>query len=168
MTEFYKHVVLNRPPGEIDLQFEVIEFPAMTVTPVRLRLSRARGFDLQAASRAINGLPAMSVARPTKWGNPHDWREWLEAWRYSTGQPNFLGGSWCRDRAAQAFQEDLAEGGDAIEKFKTAVRTELLGHNLACWCGLCAAHAATGRPAGADCAVCAPCHADTLLELANR
>jgi hypothetical protein len=38
--------------------------------PVRLRLSRARGFDLQAASRALNGLPALNVARPGPLGNP--------------------------------------------------------------------------------------------------
>ena len=37
--------------------------------PVRLRLSRASGFDLQAASHAVNRLPAVNVARPTKWGN---------------------------------------------------------------------------------------------------
>ena len=38
--------------------------------PVRLQLSRRKGFDLQAWSREVNGLPAVSVARPTKWGNP--------------------------------------------------------------------------------------------------
>ncbi|WP_375453762.1 hypothetical protein [uncultured Methylobacterium sp.] len=40
------------------------------VQAVRLRLSRAKGFDLQAHSLAVNGLPAVVVARPTKWGNP--------------------------------------------------------------------------------------------------
>lgn len=38
--------------------------------PVRLQLSRRKGFDLQALSMATNGLPAVNVARPTKWGNP--------------------------------------------------------------------------------------------------
>jgi hypothetical protein len=38
--------------------------------PVRMRLSRAKGFNLQAASLALNGLPAVNVARPSKWGNP--------------------------------------------------------------------------------------------------
>jgi hypothetical protein len=38
--------------------------------PVRLTLSRNRGFDLQALSLATNGLLAVVVARPTKWGNP--------------------------------------------------------------------------------------------------
>jgi hypothetical protein len=40
------------------------------MTPVRLQLSRRKGFDLQAASCATNGLDAVVVARPTKWGNP--------------------------------------------------------------------------------------------------
>ena len=39
------------------------------IAPVRMRLSRAKGFNLQAASRAINGLPAVNCARPGKWGN---------------------------------------------------------------------------------------------------
>lgn len=38
--------------------------------PVRLTLSRRKGFRLQAASRAINGLAAVTVARPGRWGNP--------------------------------------------------------------------------------------------------
>lgn len=36
--------------------------------PVRLQLSRRKGFDLQALSIATNGLPAVSVARPGKRG----------------------------------------------------------------------------------------------------
>lgn len=35
--------------------------------PVRLQLSRKKGFDLQAHSSAVNGLPAVNVARPTMW-----------------------------------------------------------------------------------------------------
>jgi len=37
--------------------------------PVRLQLSRLRGFNLQDLSQATNGLPAVNVARPSKWGN---------------------------------------------------------------------------------------------------
>ena len=39
--------------------------------PVRLQLSRRKGFDLQALSLTTNGLPAVVVARPGKWGNPY-------------------------------------------------------------------------------------------------
>jgi len=42
----------------------------MMIQPVRLRLSRARGFDLQAASRAANTLSAVNCARPSPYGNP--------------------------------------------------------------------------------------------------
>ena len=42
----------------------------------------------------------------------------------------------------------------------------LRGHDLACWCPLCPAHA-DGLPLGVVCADCSPCHADLLLSLAN-
>lgn len=42
----------------------------------------------------------------------------------------------------------------------------LRGRDLACWCGLCAAHA-DGLPLGPICADCSPCHVDVLLQLAN-
>lgn len=35
----------------------------MAERPVRLRLSRAKGFDLQSLSQATNGLPAVNAAR---------------------------------------------------------------------------------------------------------
>jgi hypothetical protein len=38
--------------------------------PVRLQLSRRKGFNLQALSRSVNGLEAVNVARPSQWGNP--------------------------------------------------------------------------------------------------
>jgi hypothetical protein len=43
----------------------------LAAAPVRLRLSRAKGFSLQAFSLATNGLTAINVARPTRWGNPY-------------------------------------------------------------------------------------------------
>lgn len=42
----------------------------MSTQPVRLQLSRRKGFDLQKHSRAVNGLTAVNCARPGKWGNP--------------------------------------------------------------------------------------------------
>lgn len=38
--------------------------------PLRLQLSRRKGFDLHAHSIATNGLPAVHVGRPGPWGNP--------------------------------------------------------------------------------------------------
>ena len=37
--------------------------------PVRLQLSRRKGFDLLIWSREVNGLPAINCARPSRWGN---------------------------------------------------------------------------------------------------
>ena len=38
--------------------------------PQRMQLSRHRGFNLQAESERLNGLPAKRVTRPGPWGNP--------------------------------------------------------------------------------------------------
>lgn len=116
------------------------------VEPVRLQLSRKKGFNLQAWSREVNGLPAVNVARPTKWGNPYDWREWLDGRPRDVFHAAWEAKTWCCERAAQAFEEDIREG------MLTLPVHELRGKNLACWCG--------GRRWS--------CHADVLLELANR
>jgi hypothetical protein len=54
----------------------------MTMTfasPVRIRRSRAKDFNLQAHSHAINGLPAVNCARPSRFGNPFTVTECREA-----------------------------------------------------------------------------------------
>lgn len=92
----------------------------MTDLPVRLRLSRKRGFDLQAASRAINGLPAVNVSRPGPWGNPfritkeHGAAEAVDDFR-----------AYVRSRLTSGVGYPLAA---------------LRGKNLACWCPLIDAH----------------------------
>lgn len=106
--------------------------------PERIQLSRAKGWRMPANT--------VVVSRPSRWGNPHDWRDWLPAWRDCRVGPDAEGTSWCRDRATEAFREDLDEG---LRPALMAAIAELRGKNLACWC-----------PPG-------PCHADVLLELAN-
>ncbi|WP_237480769.1 DUF4326 domain-containing protein [Lichenibacterium dinghuense] len=107
--------------------------------PVRIRLSRARGFGLQALSRATNGLPAIVVARPSRWGNPHRWQSC----------PADIGpANWARGAAVDAFQEDLRAG--RLRFTCEEVRAELAGHNIACWCPLDG-----------------PCHGDVLLDIAR-
>lgn len=44
------------------------------MTPVRIQRRRTAGYDMQAVSRAINGLPCISVTRRGRWGNPYDVR----------------------------------------------------------------------------------------------
>ena len=83
--------------------------------PVRLTLSRAKGFDLQKASAKANGREAVVVARPSRWGNPFPVSQWRAA-------PD----------AVAMFRRALREG--ELPYSVTKVRTELRGKNLACWC----------------------------------
>ncbi|BDA85010.1 hypothetical protein Sa4125_25520 [Aureimonas sp. SA4125] len=110
--------------------------------PVRIRLSRARGFDLQAHSRESNGLSAISVARPGPFGNP-----------FVIGRDGDREHCVSLHRAAMDGLLTITTSVPAAEV--RAVRSvfigrwrDLAGHNLACWCRL------DGKP----------CHADTLLE----
>lgn len=113
-------------------------------TPVRLQLSRKKGFDLRAWSREVNGLEAVKVDRASRFGNP-----------YRAARHPLYG--WC----AQGLGE-FALACDQVDATRKAIRlfrqraierldlSGLRGCNLACWCALDA-----------------PCHADVLLELAN-
>ena len=40
------------------------------IRPVRIQLSRRKGFKMQTLSRKFNGLDAVKVSRPGRWGNP--------------------------------------------------------------------------------------------------
>lgn len=75
--------------------------------PQRLQLFRSKGFRLQEASLLRNGLPAVNVARPSRWGNPFT----VE----NTG----------RVPAVLRF---------ACEVPPLLDLTPLRGKNLACWC----------------------------------
>lgn len=142
----------------------------MNQKPVRLQLSRAKGFSLQALSRATNGLPAVNVARPSKWGNICSCR-WPHACVHS---PEFDNGPhWhgdppaccvdlfrhCMERVAAGEPTTTGSMIVALEAMNGYPRInrmlqclpEIRGKNLACWC-----------------AFNKPCHADVLLELANR
>ena len=82
--------------------------------PVRLQLSRKKGFDLQALSRATNGLPAVNVARPSKWGNP-----------FKVGMDGDAA-ECVRLYREICIGEVNARGPRGLDKLR--------GHNLACWC----------------------------------
>ena len=90
--------------------------------PKRVQMHRRKG-----GWRAENP-EAVIVARPSRWGNP------IEVG--SPGVPD-------RAAAVKAFSETIPHWVDAI-------RSELRGKDLACWCPLDQ-----------------PCHADVLLEIAN-
>lgn len=116
------------------------------ITPLRMQLSRAKGFNLQAASIALNGLPAVNCSRPGPWGNPF-----------------IVGQAGTRAHCIYLF-ELLLDGFYAIspERAPLAAQRALVVHaadhwktlkhrNLACWCPVSAA-----------------CHCDVLLARFNR
>ena len=121
--------------------------------PIRLQLSRRKGFDLQAVSIAANGLPAVNVARPSKWGNPWTVEGAVEAGYGST--PTCA--RWCVSlyrqwlRGSPSSITTMLEGGEVRRAVILRDMAHIRGKNLACWCR-----------AGS------PCHADILLEMANR
>jgi hypothetical protein len=115
--------------------------------PQRMQVSRRAGFDLQAASRALNGLPAKLVTRPGKWGNPFTIDDVAARYRLDRAAAQAkavaMAGEWLRGTLDQQLSPGPPPSRDDIRK-------ELKGHNLACWC----------KPG-------TPCHADVLVELAN-
>lgn len=90
------------------------------------------------------------VGRPTKWGNPFDWRRCQELYGV---------GAWeAKRRVKDIFRQALRGRGNRMTEDYSAhfdrIRrdiSELRGFDLACWCPLDE-----------------PCHADALLELANK
>lgn len=113
----------------------------MADAPKRIQLSRRKGYCKPAT--------AVVVARPSRWGNPYVIRDREE----SEGQRE----------AVQLFRCMVERYGETMRK---AWLAPLRGRDLACWCKLCAEHA-DGKPLGVECAECAPCHADVLLEVAH-
>jgi len=87
-----------------------------------LQLSRKKGFRLPAG--------AIVVSRPTKWGNPYKM------------------GKLTRTQAVAAYRRDFLAG--KLRVSAADARSELRGHDLACWCS-----------------IGGPCHADFLLKVAN-
>jgi hypothetical protein len=85
----------------------------------------------------------VSVARPTRWGNP---------WTVANARLAGFGGSdgHLRAMAVSLFRNGCARCLPAVAGIMERV-DELRGKNLACWCPLDQ-----------------PCHADVLLEIANQ
>lgn len=140
--------------------------------PVRIQLSRRRYWRKPANT--------VSVARPTKWGNPErvvrDQMQWDGETYDDAGEPVETGPWLCLRRGSTYPPQELKSYGGwwfstereaaekAVEMYRFRLTTdiascrlpiadqlaELRGKNLACWCALDQ-----------------PCHADVLLELAN-
>jgi hypothetical protein len=113
--------------------------------PIRVQLSRRKGWRMPENT--------VSVARPTRWGNP-----------YAVGQPfrkagastfyvtdNAMAATLFRRAATGKLSADVMYNDpQAWGLYVDRAKRELRGKNLACWCALDE-----------------PCHADVLLEIAN-
>lgn len=112
--------------------------------PQRIVLSRRAGFDLQATSLAVNGLPAQSVARPGPWGNPFS----IDAVMAETGLDRDAAQAEAVSRHRLWLLDELEA--DRAPPSRSDIKAKLGGKNLACWC-----RAGT------------PCHSENLLAFAN-
>jgi len=112
--------------------------------PVRVQLRRTKGWRMPPNT--------VSVARPTKFGNP-----WNVADAIDIGFPAASAAAYCVKLFRQWTQSNpdpltlMFNGSDARRRTLMSGLPELCGKNLACWCRLDQ-----------------PCHADVLLELANQ
>ncbi|MEO6014010.1 MAG: DUF4326 domain-containing protein [Devosia sp.] len=113
-----------------------------------MQLSRRGGFSLQAASQALNGLPAKRVTRPGPWGNPFSIAETAEKYGLGPGEAQAKAVSLCAEWLRGTLDPALSPG--APPSYED-IRAELGGFNLACWC----------KPG-------MPCHAEFLIDIANK
>ena len=116
----------------------------MNDKPVRIQRKRTRGWKMPENT--------VYVGRPTPYGNPYvvveDAYGYVVFWKSEgeyyqvTPDTNHYSSKWGAARAAVELYRTL---------YSAANVDELRGKNLACWC----------KPGE-------PCHADVLLELANK
>lgn len=123
---------------------------------------------------------AVYVGRGSPWGNPYRLDDLYAYWNHIIDP--CARAQACVDHYRRMVMEGFvtvpytiltpAERGDhyhsvgAHHVYEVAAKY-LRGKDLVCWCRCCAEHA-NGKPLGVACDDCAPCHADVLLELANR
>ena len=125
MTEKHGH-------GNPRLEQSLEQKPSTSVMPRRIQRKRSAGWRMPEG--------AVYVGRPTKWGNP------FMPQRDSDYCPKAQ--SMLLEWAADVYRDWLQQPEQV--HLVTAIRTELRGKDLACWC-----------PEGQS------CHADVLLEIAN-
>lgn len=118
--------------------------------PRRIQRQRTKGYRLP--------LNAVYVGRPSRYGNIVKVGECsacaYDAWHDGAHIP------WTAAQAVALFR-------DYARSQPRRDFAPLRGRDLACWCALCPEHRG-GLYLGTTCPECAPCHADVLLELANR
>lgn len=112
---------------------------------------------------AVNGLPCVYVGRPTSWGNPFkvgDYVKWGDPdsnyrgafqFAFTTTGEKYANDTYTKLETAEQAVEWYKEYLTRIPQVIAKRIGNLRGQNLACFCKLDA-----------------PCHADILLEIANK
>lgn len=117
------------------------------MTPVRVQRKRTKGWRMPDN--------AVYVGRPSIWGNPysleHEGKTTWHLYGFGVYLSSFTSrtGMEARAEAVRRLQELM--GKERAPWDEEMIRAELAGKDLACWCPLDQ-----------------PCHADVLLEVANR
>lgn len=92
----------------------------MAAKAVSIQRKRVKGYDMQAESRKVNGLPAKAVSRGTRWGNP-----------FIIGKVSPLTqGLITNENCLPAFEAYCYQKMQLNEDWLEPLR----GFNLACWC----------------------------------
>ena len=102
---------------------------------------------LQAESEQLNGLPAKRVTRPGSWGNPFTVADMQAQYGLDADAAQVKAVELCGRWLRGTLDRKLSPGELPSHE---AIRRELKGYNLACWC----------RPG-------TPCHSELLIEIAN-
>lgn len=122
----------------------------VAMTPQRIQRKRTKGWKMPEG--------AIYVGRPTRWGNPFTVvNGWKQGFLIYDDSPDSRGGGYIA-----SFPTREKANAAAVKMFKKRLgkqrlheRLQLLmalrGHDLVCWCPLDQ-----------------PCHADVLLEIANK
>ncbi|WP_371398868.1 DUF4326 domain-containing protein [Marinovum algicola] len=110
------------------------------MSPKRIQMTRQKPWRHEHPDAVI-------VARPSKWGNP---------FKIGAARCSRRGGTYLEERVKDAetavrFFRDMLSYQKRPYPSQEEIAAELRGRDLACWCPLDQ-----------------PCHADVLLELANR
>ncbi len=120
--------------------------------PIRIQRRRTKGFNLQAQSP--DGREVISVCRPGKWGNYFRAVKEGEKYFVKDLEENYWGDTedgYTLEAATQRCVELCESRLEGLLLTKKLNIEELRGKHLACFCKI-------GEP----------CHADTLLKLANQ
>jgi len=116
--------------------------------PVRVQLSRKKGWKMPPNT--------VKVTRPSKWGNPFVVTDKVRPGTEFKGAAYGCIAVPTVEDAVECFREMMDCAGDHADDLRASLH-ELRGKNLACWCKIVDQHGNA-----------VPCHADVLLELANR